>query len=250
MTQDRCRITEKKIDINYNNTLNFFKNRANKYVKNNPYAVTMYQDKNPQIVEKRNKAEIDKLLPLLNLDHESIVLDIACGIGRWSDAIKCNIKSYYGIDFSEDLIDIARRRVVSYNRKFYVGKALDIEKVKKENNISNVNRVLLIGILMYLNDIDLSELAHQILNVICYKSIICIREPIGIKNRLTLNNFYSEELNDNYNAIYRTREEIKSIFIDIFEKNGFTILEEGNVFEDGFNNRKETNQYYFILERT
>lgn len=243
------RIKGKIVDIKYDDTLNFFSNRANKYRKDNPYSVTMYQDNNPKLVEDRNKAETDKLLPYLNLDDTSVVLDIACGIGRWSDAIKTPIKFYYGMDFSKNLIDIANNRNTDTNRKFFVGSVLDIEKIIEKHFLNKVNRILLIGILMYLNDEDLSNLAQQILNVSDGKTIICIREPIGLQGRLTLQQFYSEELNDTYNAIYRSPEEIKKIFIDILIDGGFNISEEKYLFEDALNNRKETAQYYFILER-
>ena len=80
--------------------------------------------------------------------------------------------------------------------------------------------------------------------------IICIREPIGIIERLTLKDFYSEELQDNYNAIYRNRLELQNFFEKTLLAKGFRIREEGFLFEeDTLNNRKETAQYYFIFER-
>lgn len=63
------------------------------------------------------------------------------------------------------------------------------------------------------------------------------------KDRLILKDFFSEELKDNYNAIYRTREELMKFFKP-------TLLEKGFLFEeDVLNNRKEKSQYYFVLER-
>ena len=85
------RIKKNIENIDYEQTLNFFNKRADKYKEENPYSVTMYQDDNPTLVEKRNRAETEKLLPLLRLDDESKILDIACGIGRWSDAITTRI---------------------------------------------------------------------------------------------------------------------------------------------------------------
>lgn len=101
------RLKGDKIDISYNETQQFFNKRALKYNTDNPYSVAMYQDNNPELVKSRNRAETDKLLPLLKLDNASKVLDVACGIGRWSDAIITEIKEYCGINFSEDLIKIA-----------------------------------------------------------------------------------------------------------------------------------------------
>ena len=236
--------------INYTDTKEFFKNRAGKFKENNPYSVTMYQDNNPNLVIERNKYETEKLLPLLSLSAKSKVLDIACGIGRWSDAIKENITEYCGVDFSEELISIAKDRNCCQNRDFLVGSASNLEEVLKQENKGKYNRILLMGILMYLNEEDVEETLRQVERVSESESIVCIREPIGITERLTLKNFYSNELEDNYNAIYRTREE----FMRFFEKHligkGFHIAQEGFMFsEDALNNRKETAQYYFIFKR-
>ena len=40
------RIKEKITDIDYGETRQFFKNRADKFQEDNPYSVTMYQDNN------------------------------------------------------------------------------------------------------------------------------------------------------------------------------------------------------------
>ena len=81
------RITEEIANINYNETKQFFKKRAERFKEDNPYSVTMYQDDNQELVRERNQKEVDKLLPLLKLQKESRVLDVGCGIGRWADEI-------------------------------------------------------------------------------------------------------------------------------------------------------------------
>lgn len=112
------------------------------------------------------------------------------------------------------------------------------------------NRILIVGILIYLNDVDMADSLRQIEKVCETKSVICIREPIAIEERLTLKDFFSEELNDYYNAIYRTRDELMVSINEMFLNKGFRIKEEGFLFDDdALNNRKETAQYYYILER-
>ena len=82
------RVNEKHVNIDYQKTKDFFKHRAEKFQENNPYSVTMYQDNNKELVRERNEYETEKLLSLLSIDKESEILDVACGIGRWADAIK------------------------------------------------------------------------------------------------------------------------------------------------------------------
>lgn len=244
------RVTKKIEDIDYQNTKNFFKRRAGKFKDTNPYSVTMYQDNNVELVAKRNKQEIQKIKPLLGIQEETKVLDIACGIGRWADAIVEPVEEYCGIDFSGELIQIAKERNQRENFFFYEGSVSEIEKILQLNNKSKFNVILLMGILMYINDADIDDFFTQVERQCETNAKICIREPIGLFDRLTLKDFYSEDLQDSYNAIYRTKEELMKFLDKGFLERGFIIEEEGFLFEEGgLNNRKETSQYYFILSR-
>lgn len=244
------RITEKVTDIDYQKTKDFFKKRAAKFSQDNPYSVTMYQDNNKELVRERNQKEIEKLCPLLCLDSDSKVLDVACGIGRWADSLPENIREYCGVDFSRELIAIANQRNNRAHFHFYEGAANEIESVLRVNEKGKFNTILLVGILIYLNDNELGGTLEQIERICEKHAVICIREPVGIKGRLTLKDFYSDELKDNYNAIYRTRRELQQYFDNTLIQKGFKVRQEGFLFdEDKLNNRKETAQYFYILER-
>lgn len=245
------RIKKDITNIDYNQTKSFFQNRAGKYREDNPYSVTMYQDNNAELVRMRNEKEMNKLIPRLNLSEDSKVLDIACGIGRWADRMPDCIAEYFGVDFSEELVAIANQRNHRANISFAQGAASEIEKVLQKNGKGKFNRVLLIGILVYLNEADVKNMFWQLERICAEHTIICVREPIGLGERLTLQNFYSDELKDDYNAIYRTRDEITGFLQENLLKKGFVVREEGFLFDEdqALNNRKETAQYYFILER-
>lgn len=244
------RITGTVTEINRDEILHFYERRVAKYKEDNPYAVTMMQDHNPQLVLERNKWETGKLLPFLSLDSESRVLDIACGIGRWYDAIDTEIKEYCGIDFCEGLIQIAKEKHQDCgNADFLTGSATETKQILEQNEKGIYNRVLMMGILLCFNDADIRTVLDQICEVTERDALLCIREPIAISDRLTLKDFYSEELEDHYNAIYRTREELMKLFGDTLIPAGFHVEKEGWLFEDSLNNRKETAQYYFVFRR-
>lgn len=245
------RIKNRKENISYDNTQLFFENRAEKYNQKNPYTVTMYQDNNPELVKMRNDYEISKLLPKLELDENSKVLDLACGIGRWSDAITTPINEYCGIDFCEGLLKIAKERAVTLsNRHFYISRLENAVEILKLHSEGCFNRILFVGALMYLNDEDVEKTLKSIEKICQPNSIICIREPIGVNERLTLKENYSNELEDNYNAIYRTRSELYEIINHSLSDTCFCLTEEDFLFDESFlNNRKETSQYYFIYKR-
>jgi len=66
---------------------------------------------------------------MLGLKEDSRVLDIACGIGRWADALPEEIEEYCGVDFSGELIEIANKRNTKEHFFFYEGAINEIEEV-------------------------------------------------------------------------------------------------------------------------
>ena len=161
-----------------------------------------------------------------------------------------DINVYYGLDFSKDLIRIAQKRNRKSNFYFYEEAADHVGKFVQEKDIGKFNVILIVGILMYLNDEEVNLLLKQIDEICEEHAIICIREPIGMEERLTLKDYFSDELQDNYNAIYRTQQEMLKFIKDNFVQTGFDITQQDFLFkEDDLNNRKETRQYYYILER-
>lgn len=244
------RIKSKVENIDYSDTQHFFENRMKRYNLESPYSLTMYQDNNPELVKNRNEAEVKRLLPLLNLDAQSKILDVACGIGRWSDAIDAEIKEYVGIDFCQPFVDLANKRNTKPNRFFYNAHSTDVANCLKAHGKGSYNRVIIVGGLMYLNDEDVQKTLEQIELVTEQNAILCIREPIGINERLTLKEHFSEELGDTYNAVYRTRDEIFDYLDRILISSGYVMKEEDYLFYNAdLSNRKETAQYYFLLER-
>lgn len=244
------RIKKNIEDISYTETKIFFDKRAEKYDSENPNVVTMFQDGNPELVIQRNLKEAEKLLPLLHIDKDSKILDLACGIGKWANIIGDDISEYCGIDFSEKFIEIARKNIQRPKCSFIVGNMTDFADLLRKNKKTKYDRILLMGVLMYINDNDFYKIADQI-ELCCEEhAVICIKVSIGISDRLTLKDFFSEELHDNYNAIYRTDEEMRKMFDKTFYQNGFVLKESGPMYEEtSLNNREETKQYYYLLER-
>jgi cyclopropane fatty-acyl-phospholipid synthase-like methyltransferase len=241
------RVIKEHLELDNGHIRDFFRARAGKYKEANPYAVTMYQDDHPELVRQRDEREKATLLPLLELDKDSRMLDLACGIGRWADAIADKVDKYLGVDFSKELIEIAGKRTNAPNVHFRVGAAAELDKVLVPDE--RFNRVLIVGLLMYLNDDDVQRCAHALEKHCDLGTVVCIREPLGTEARFTVKDHFSSELNATYNAVYRTRDELVALLAPALLANGFRIVREGFLFgEPSLNNRKETAQYYFILK--
>lgn len=111
------------------------------------------------------------------------------------------------------------------------------------------DKIFINGVLMYINDKDVDLGLQNILGLCSETCEIYIKESMGIKDRMTLKNYYSEDLSQVYSAIYRSIDEYTNIIQNVFGKNGFKIVSRGNIFDDKLNDRKETVGYYFVLRR-
>ena len=114
------RIKTNKIAIDEDDVKLFFNNRVN---KNLPYLInyTNYQDKHPELALERDRYEKDRIMPFLNLQSESRVLDVGCGVGRWGNhmlKILSNQGMYVGDDYSGNILKLAKNHFRE-NKNFY-----------------------------------------------------------------------------------------------------------------------------------
>jgi ubiquinone/menaquinone biosynthesis C-methylase UbiE len=247
--RDKKRIYGRKVDISSQNVHEFFEQRARGYNPTSPLTSVLYQDKTPEVAEYRDALEKETVVPLLNLDGTQRVLDVGCGIGRWADVLHDKVNSYYGLDFSAGLIDIAKKRCKTTNVHFMVGAADDLGS-GQISDLGSFDRIIVAGLLIYMNDYKVTRALEGLAKVAGPSCLLYIREPLAIEKRLTLDKFWSEDLNTEYSAIYRTYDEMMALITENLLSAGFTIQIFSPLYEkDSLNNRRETKQFYFILNR-
>ncbi|CAH0534704.1 hypothetical protein VST7929_02654 [Vibrio stylophorae] len=244
----KSRIYGHKLDIDLLHTHDFFECRA-KNRSDNLLNITMYQDKTPELAIIRDAYEKELVLPLLKLSETSRYLDVGCGVGRWCKLLVDNGGEYHGVDFSQSLINIARDEFKGRsNVRFSVMAAehITLDSIDERDKFSHL---IISGVFLYLNDSSL-ELFLSRVNDCLYEngSLIYIREPMALLERLTLNDYWSDELQAKYSAIYRTVDEIKG-FLSPLISSGFKIHKDEWLYPLELNNRKDTSQRYIILER-
>ena len=108
--------------------------------------------------------------------------------------------------------------------------------------------IIINGLCVYLNDDDVETLFDLIAPTLARDGMIYFRESVSTTGeRLTLKEFFSEELHTDYNAIYRTPEEYERILAvklpDIICKSTAYLLDESTGV------RPETNQKYWLLQK-
>ncbi|MBI5815515.1 MAG: class I SAM-dependent methyltransferase [Nitrospinae bacterium] len=61
--------------------------------------------------ERRAKMDPEKLADIMGLTGEDVALDIGCGTGFFAQSVAPRVKNYYGVDISEDLLDVFRSKI-------------------------------------------------------------------------------------------------------------------------------------------
>ena len=201
--------------------------------------IGIYEDK--ETAEARNKEQCDLMIEKIDFSNKK-VLEIGCGGGRFSEFIHDKCAYYLGIDYTEEHIETANKNYDYENCKFQVMSATDIKN--DELLIEPPFDVVLISqVLLFINDSDLLKLMEEINKITSDEKQIFITETTAHDSRLTLKDFYSEDLDEDYNAIYRTQEE----FLEFFEKLNYNELETYDMFMDT-NVRKESHVISYILK--
>lgn len=242
----QTRVYTDKIEIDNNSTKEFWENRANNI--NNLQTVLLGSDKTG--IEQNTRNEHEKLIveSVVKQIQNPRILDIGCGIGRWAENLINQFDSYTGVDFSEGFINFASEKFANYsNIKFYNNSILNLDK---EILNSKFNFIICTGVLMYVNDSNLSKFFKTLKQMIAnihkvYDIYIYTQESISLMDvRLTLNQFESKDLQTNYNAIYRTKQEYE----EYFKTSGFDIIKTDLLLDNKSGAREETNAQYWILK--
>lgn len=248
------RVYKNNIKIDQLSIKDFYKKRAfEKKSIDIDAPVVLCGDKDKRKIKQWTSFETENRLPLLKLNSDSVVLELGCGTGRISKFITPYVKEYVGIDYVSEFIEIIKNRKdinINENIHFLNASFQDITKFKKLlPNKNKFNKIIISGgVFMYINDNELKECLNGILDIIDEKCTMYISEPIAIDERLTLNKFYSDSLESEYSAIYRTFEQYNKIFDDIY-KRGFKLSLSEEFFYDDIKLQKETKQWIFILEK-
>lgn len=233
-------------DIDYAETLRFFEDRGRTALPSAPETSTMYQQ--GDLARQRDQHERGIVEPLLALRGDERVLDIGCGYGRWARALSGRIRSYLGVDFSNELLRLAE--AVSLPNSRY--QCLPAQQIQAECLIQSppFDLFLCSGILIYLNDADVSRLARSVAALASPNAVCYLREPMALAERLTLDRFPSAELNNDYSAIYRTVPECHALFGIHLEAAGFTLAHHQSLYPPELCNRRETEQWIQIWRRS
>lgn len=187
--------------------------------------------------------ESEKVFSWLGDVRGKKILDLGAGVGQWAFRfIEKGAKSVKAIEFSEELANVgeveANKRGVQ-NLQFIVSPAEEFDTDEK------FDIVLCSGLCVYLNNDQFLTLVRKFPKLINPGGLLLMREGMAIADRHEINNKFSEHLQSDYSATYRTRDQyLKPLLI-----NGLELVKDENMFEEGhiLNKYKETRLHLFLI---
>lgn len=185
----QTRVYTDKINIDNNSTKEFWQKRANNI--NNLQTVLLGSDNTGSEQNIRNENEKRIVEKIIEKIQNPGILDIGCGIGRWAENLQNKFEYYVGVDFSEGFINYASKKFTNFsNVKFYNNSILNLDK---DILTSRFNLIICTGVLMYINDENISNIFKAFRQV--SPEYLYIQESISLmEGRLTLNKFESKDL--------------------------------------------------------
>lgn len=243
------RVLGENVELREDKVMAFFEGRGARYSADNPLTAVLYQDQNPQIAQERDRYEKELVLPKLALDGRQRILDVGCGIGRWADALQPHVASYHGVDFSPTLVAIARDRWKHEPRVRFDVLSADCVNSQTLGG-ARFDRIVVSGLMLYLNDCQVARCLRGLMDVAGENCLLYVREPLGVAERLTLDAHPSDELQQEYSAIYRGLGEMQVAFDRALAAGGFRPALLEPLYPDGkLNNRIETRQYWLLASK-
>ncbi len=253
MKEDKkTRIRQERISLDQNKIKDFFDGRAKKELYHR-YNKVNFQDHHPELALERDRLEKDQIQKYMKFRPDDIILDIGCGVGRWGDTIVPLLKNgrYIGVDYSESLLDIAKEQFAGEEHTVFIcGAFQTIEETLNRAGINKkFDKILINGVLMYMNDDDLNLCLDSINRLLAVGGFLYIKEAIAVNERLTLNQFFSDDLESDYSAIYRPIYDCTQILFRHYIDNGYSIISSGPSWGGSFDENQETYHAYWILRR-
>lgn len=246
------RIYSKKIDVDTASVQTFWSNRAAMYEEKGVTSVMLNGENAPKSVELRSQIDKEYLIPMLDITPNTRVMDIGCAVGRLAEMVYPKCGFYCGVDQSKEMLDITAqvcRNTAQVKDNFSTFNLSFGELISKDATFfgGKFGSILAVSVCMYINDDEVTQGFSALPRLLDEHATLLLAEPVGLGKRLTLKEFYSDSLQSNYNAIYRTMDEYNELYKPLFDA-GFQIVEQKYYPYFG-KSHDDSDEMYTILKR-
>ncbi len=197
--------------INSSKVKSFWDSQAAK-ARKMPLESVANLEENSELLNLKIDAENKKVfnrLSFLNADSE--VLDLGSGAGQWAFRFSRIVKNVTAVEYSSEMqklaVDKSNEDGID-NVKYICCGAQNYQEDKL------YDLIWISGLLIYLNDEECLQLLNNCNSMLKPDGLILLRDATGMQGNYEIVDKYSEQLDANYSAVYRTREEYIKIFYD------------------------------------
>lgn len=223
---------------------NFWDSRAKTY-ESLAFESIANLEQHPDNLKLKIEDETKKVFAWLGDINGKRILDLGAGVGQWAFRfIERGASKVTAVEFSEELANIgskeAQRKGIK-NLEFIVSPA---ELFDTEDKF---DIVFCSGLCVYLNDDQFEGLAKKLPQFLKVNGVLMLREGMAIKNRHEINDRFSEHLQTNYSATYRT----ESQYLSALAFEALRLVSSENMFPEGhpLNKYPETRLHLFLFQK-
>jgi SAM-dependent methyltransferase len=247
------RVYDETVELDYQATAQFFAGRGKRMAEVGPLSAVLYQDKQPALAQQRSDHELRRVAPLLRQGRRGLqVLDVGCGTGRWAKELAGDCARFLGIDFCQEFLDEANKltRTLPQPERFQFERVDLSCPLPPWLAAQRFDTIVMAGVLIYLNDADARRVLDELAARVLPGGLIYLREPLGIEQRLTLKDHFSDELAASYSSVYRARSEFDAWVDACAAQHGLQRIESDALYPTALDNRAETRQFFTLLQRS
>ena len=172
-------------------------------------------------IEAATKWELEKssFLRVIEgyLTKEGSMMELGCGLGRWTRVLSSHVKNIEAYDYSDSFIKNAKIICAKENINNVSFTCSNVAEIQPNRHF---DYIVSIALLHYLDELQFKKCIEVIKSNLVTGGLAILRESFGYSKRFEMHGFYSELLAEEYHAVYRTTEEI----IESFGKS-FSVLE-------------------------
>ena len=187
--------------------------------------------------EEQHRIQISNLMEQIDENDQSAV-DLGCGGGRITIPLAQRLTRVVAVDFAEKVLEILKKNLIGQHISNVTPLCANcFDPLTLESN--SYDAAIIFGVFSCLNDQDVLKTVLNAKGLIKLSGKIIVRESVGSQGRYEIDK-YSDELESDYCAIYRTPDEIENYFLD----NGFKIKLSKPLYQQ----RQETGTWFWVFE--
>lgn len=204
----------------------FWDSRARRLSTLPPESIANLEE-NPQLLDEKIRDEQSKVFDWLPDLTGRTVLDLGSGTGQWTFRF-CDrgARKVTAVEYSRPMSEIAEQQarargmdnvefIVSSAERYTADKPFDV--------------IFISGLFVYLNDDQADALVRNIPAHCHPDTIVILRDGTGVQGRHEINGKYSENLDAEYSAVYRSAAE----YLDLFASAGLSCRRHDDMFAPG-----------------